>query len=180
MIFRAERSILLVVDVQERLLPVMAEPDGVVARGRLLIEAARRLDVPIVASEQYPKGLGATVAALRTLLPNGAVQEKIEFSCAANPAIRARIEALGRPEIVICGIEAHVCVAQSALGFVAAGYRVAVATDAISSRRQADREVALARFGAEGVTLASSEMIVFEWLERADTDAFKTMIKLIK
>src|SRR5512145_3076860 len=145
MLIEAGRSVFLLVDVQESLGSVMAEPRAVYRNCSLLLRAAARLGLPVIASEQYPRGLGPTLGELRALVPDDAVVEKIHFSCAAEPGIAERVRALGRDQIVIAGIEAHVCVLQTALGFKAAGYEVFVAGDACSSRLAANHTSALAR-----------------------------------
>lgn len=183
MLLRAERAFLAVVDVQERLAPAMATPDAAIGRCGILMRAAARLGVPILVSEQYPRGLGRTVPALAGLVMPDAVVEKIHFSCADEPAWVQRLEefdAGGRDQAVVCGMEAHVCVLQTALGLQEQGYRVAVAADAVSSRRVEDAGLALARLQQAGVTVVSTEMVVFEWLRRAGSAEFKELSALIK
>ncbi len=180
MLVSSAQSALLVVDVQERLAPVVADRDACLARCRLLVEAARRLNVPILASEQYPKGLGHTVSELRELLEPGEIHAKTHFSCAADPGLDAVLRAQGRSQIVVCGMEAHVCVLQSALGLKAQGFAPVVVADAVASRDPANRALALERMRANGIEIASSEMVVFEWLGRAGTPEFKALIPLIK
>ena len=180
MLLDASRSLLLVVDIQERLLPAMEEGPRVVAAAAKLMHAAARLGVPVLVSEQYPKGIGATVLELAALAPTGSVHAKMTFSCAATPSIADAVAASGRTQLVLCGIEAHVCVLQSALGFAATGRDVAVAWDATSSRRASDRALAADRLRQAGIVLASTEMVLFEWLGRAGTPEFKDMLALIK
>lgn len=180
MLIDAARSVLLLVDVQENLGPVMADPRLVYRNCALLLRAAARLGVPVIASEQYPKGLGPTLGELAALLPDGAVMEKLHFSCAADPAIAERLRGLDRPQVVVAGIEAHVCVLQTALGLKAAGYEVFVAGDACSSRQAANHTAALARMAANGIDVVSTESAVFEWLHRAGTPEFKDLIGFIK
>lgn len=180
MLIDAARSVFLLVDVQENLGPVMADPRLVYRNCALLLRAAARLGVPVIASEQYPKGLGPTLGELAALLPDGAVMEKLHFSCAADPAIAERLRGLDRPQVVVAGIEAHVCVLQTALGLKAAGYEVFVAGDACSSRQVANHTAALARMAANGIDVVSTESAVFEWLHRAGTPEFKDLIGFIK
>ncbi|MBL8805994.1 MAG: hydrolase [Rhodospirillales bacterium] len=180
MLIQAEQAALLVVDIQSRLLPAMAAPEAVVANTSKLMIAAARLGVPILVSEQYPKGLGPSVPEIAALTPAGAVLEKNAFSCAGDAGIVARVGELGRRQLVLAGIESHVCVLQTAIGFRALGYEIAVAWDATSSRREADRALAADRLRAEDVTLASVEMVLFEWLGRAGTPEFKEISALIK
>jgi nicotinamidase-related amidase len=180
MLIDAQRSCLLVVDVQEGLGPVMADPRRVYRGCGLLMRAAARLAVPMLISEQYPKGLGHTVGDVRELAPEGTVMEKLHFSCAADPAIRARLDGFGRAQVVVAGIEAHVCVLQSALGFKRIGYEVFVVADACSSRDPANHQAAMARLAAAGVTVVTLEMALFEWLHVAGTPEFKEISRLIK
>ncbi len=180
MLMRREDCLFLLVDVQENLAPVMADPRQVYRNSALLLRAAARLDIPVIASEQYPKGLGHTVGELAELLPEGAAMEKMHFSCAYDEAIAARIAESRRSHIVVSGIEAHVCVLQTALGFKAKGYDVSVVADACSSRLPANHQAAMVRMAAAGVQAVTTEMVAFEWLEVAGTPEFKDMIKLIK
>ncbi|EME71950.1 nicotinamidase-like amidase [Paramagnetospirillum caucaseum] len=180
MLIEAPRSSLLIVDVQQGLAPVMSDPRRVYRGCSLLLRAAARLALPVVISEQYPKGLGTTSGELLEYAPEGAVMEKIHFSCAADEGIRARIGGTGRDQIVIAGIESHVCVLQSALGFLAAGFKPVVVADACASRDPANYQAAMARMAACGIGIVTVEMVIFEWLHRASTPEFKELSALIK
>lgn len=180
MLLEADKSVLCVIDVQERLAPATAEPDRVIAKSALLMKAAARLAVPIMVSEQYPKGLGPTVSALKDLAPDSATFAKLHFSCTDDPDYRARLDGLGRGQVVLTGIEAHVCVLQTALGAQSAGYQVAVVADAVTSRDPANKTLGLERLAANGVEIVTSEMVVFEWLKAAGSDAFKALSPLIR
>lgn len=180
MLIDAKRSSLLIVDVQENLAPVMADARAVYRGCTILLRAARRLEIPVLVSEQYPKGLGPTVGEVLAEAPPGAVVEKIHFSCAAEPAVRQRLDAFARPQVVIAGIEAHVCVLQSALGLKAAGMEVFVVADACSSRTPANHRAAMERLAAHGVGVVTVEMALFEWLHCAGTAEFKELSRLIK
>lgn len=183
MLLDRARAQLLVVDVQERLLPAMHDGDAMVERCAVLMQAAQRLGIPVTVSEQYRKGLGPTVPRLDNIKGDAVVMEKMHFSCSADPAMAAHVEGVsrsGRSQLVICGIEAHVCVTQTALGFKAMGLPVSVITDAVTSRRPESMRTAMDRLSAAGVTLANTEMAVFEWLHQAGTPAFKDLAKLIK
>lgn len=173
MLMKIETSCLLAVDFQERLMPAIHDADRIVANGAWLIQIAQRLNVPVLASEQYPRGLGHTVAAIRERLPAAAFMEKLHFSCAAERDCMRRIDALGRQQIVVIGAEAHVCVLQTALDLRAAGRDVYLVADAVSSRSPRDVELALERMRAEGVRVVSREMVVFEWLHQAGDDRFR-------
>ncbi len=177
---RREACVVLVVDVQERLAPAIADGASVVERCRLLVEGARRLGVPVIASEQYPKGLGPTLERLRTSLGDAPRIEKLAFSCAREPAILEVLRATGRSTVLVCGMEAHVCVLQSALDLRTQGFRVAVVADATGSRRPDSRALALERARAAGCTVVDVEMALFEWLERAGTEAFRTLAPWIR
>jgi len=180
MLLNASDCGLVVVDLQARLVPALADPEVVVRRARLLLQAAARLDVPVLATEQSPASIGHTVESVAAALPSGAVVEKTAFAATREARFQERAAALDRPRLVVCGAEAHVCVLQTALGLIEAGYAVAIAADAAGSRRMEDRELALARLRDAGADVVTSEMVVFEWLQRAGTDAFRALIPLIK
>jgi nicotinamidase-related amidase len=173
MLMQRDRSALLVVDVQARLMPAIHDHDEVTSAVAWLVDLARELDVPVRASEQYPRGLGATVATLRERLHDDEILEKLHFSCAACPDSAAALRDLGRQQFVLCGVEAHVCVLQTALGLSDAGHEVFVVADAVGSRHPQDKALALARMNAAGVTTVGREMVAFEWLGRAGTDEFR-------
>ena len=173
MLLRTETSAVLAVDFQERLMPAIHQADETVAHAVWLIRIAQRLGVPVLASEQYPRGLGRTVAAIRDWLPAEAFMEKTHFSCAAEQDCMRRIDGCGRVQCVLVGVESHVCVLQTALELRAAGKEVYLVADAVSSRSPRDVEWALERMRAEGVRVVSREMVVFEWLHQAGTDLFR-------
>jgi nicotinamidase-related amidase len=175
-------SQLLIVDIQEKLIPTIHGAERMIARTLFLIEAARTLGLPITLTEQYPKGLGPTEPSLRAACDN-AVQAfaKTAFSCLKDDAIRMHLTSHdARKQLVIMGMEAHVCVLQTALDAVSAGYSVFVVGDAISSRSASDVEVAQRRLTASGVTMISAEMAFFEWLERSGTPEFKQLAPLLR
>jgi len=169
---------LLVIDVQDRINAVMADQSHL-PRIEVLVEACRELEVPVLASEQYPQGLGPTVGSLAAILgdtPPG----KLTFSCARDDGLHRAIGDSGRNQIIVTGIETHVCVLQTALDLVSLGFEVHVPHDAVNSRRPADKEWALHRIAAAGATITTTESALFELLERCDTSDFKTVAKLIK
>jgi nicotinamidase-related amidase len=180
MLIERHKSCLLVVDVQEKLAPAMADPAAVIRNAGILMQAAARLAVPLIVSEQYPQGLGTTVPELRALVPDSTRLAKLSFSCAADTGLQQRVTATQRSLLVIAGLEAHVCVLQSALGFRQAGYQTVVVADAVSSRAPASRDAALLRLRENGVEVATTEMVLFEWLGQAGTPEFKELSKLIK
>ncbi len=183
MLIDASKASLLFVDVQSRLLPAMADGDGVVARCQVLLQAAQKLDVPVAVSEQYPKGLGHTVEGLRSAIGTAPVFEKLAFSCWRDIFMRAALIGLhdrGRPQIIVAGIEAHVCVLQTALDLAQSGFAVFVVADAVSSRAETSKALALARMGHAGIDVINTEMAVFELLGKAGTPEFKELSGLIK
>lgn len=175
----AEGSSLVIVDVQERLAPVMADPRKVIEGAARLVAGAKVVGVPVLISEQYPKGLGPTMVDVRTVAPDNAIIEKTAFSCAAESAFINRLDALERRQVVLAGIEMHVCVMQTALDLKEKGYDVHVVVDASGSRHAIDEETAKARLTAAGISLVTIEMVLFEWLERAGTPEFKIISKTL-
>lgn len=172
MLLDADRSVLLIVDVQQRLLPAIHEGAQVLEHCLWLIRLARRLRVPVLASEQYSQGLGRSVPAVRELLPADAFVEKVFFSCLAEGVLTGRPE-YARDQWVVAGTESHVCVLQTVLDLRAAGKEVFVVAEAVGSRRPLDRDLALSRMARHGAQIVSREMVAFEWLRRAGTDLFR-------
>lgn len=169
---------LLVVDVQERLVPAIAGGARVVWNVRRLIDGAKTLGLPVVATEQYPKGLGPTVAELAERL--GPVPSKLTFSCGGCPELFDDLRSRNICKILVCGIEAHVCVQQTVLDLLADGWRVYVAADAVGSRFEADHRIALGRMDSAGATLTTTEAAIFEWCEIAGTAEFKQISQLAR
>jgi nicotinamidase-related amidase len=180
MLLTAEGSVLLLIDLQERLMPAIRDGDVVVARAVRLAEAARLLDVPVLATEQYPAGLGPTVPPLAAY-PQ-AVLPKTTFSAAGDPALTALLPAgpVATAEIVVGGCETHVCVLQTVLGLISQGHRVVLASDAVGSRDPADHAVALDRARHHGAEIVTSEMVLFEWLRDSRHPKFREVQKLLK
>jgi nicotinamidase-related amidase len=172
------RAALLVIDVQERINAVMADQSHI-PRLEVLVEACRGLDVPVIGSEQYPQGLGPTVGSLAEAL-GGDFLGKLTFSCSRNDGLREAITASSREQVIVTGIEAHVCVLQTTLDLINGGFEVHVPHDAVNSRRPADKEWALRRMADAGAVITTTESALFEMLERCDTADFKTVAKLIK
>jgi nicotinamidase-related amidase len=172
----ARRSLLLVIDFQERLLPVIHEHERLLANVTWLVRAAQKIGIPVAAVEQYPKGLGRTVKGVRELLPDGAVAPKVHFSAIAAQCF-ANLPGADRAQIVLVGTETHVCLLQTALELLEEGKEVYVVADAVGSRRVADRDLALARMRQEGVRIVTREMVVFEWLAEAATPLFRDVSK---
>jgi nicotinamidase-related amidase len=177
-----EQSLLLVVDIQERLAPHILDGEALVARSAALIEAARRLSIPVVATEHCPGQIGRLVASLRGRLAADEIFEKTRFGAADHPEFAARLEGQGRRQIVVAGMEAHVCVMQTALGLLTHGYAVTLAGDAVGSRgaRQDDRRYALERMRRAGAAIAGTETVLFEWTRAGDDEAFRDILAIVK
>jgi len=173
----AEGAVLLLIDLQERLMPVIGDHEAVVARAVRLASAARLLGVPVRATEQNPAGLGPTVPQLAAY-PQ-AVLSKTTFSAAGDSGFPALLPA-GSGEIIVAGCEAHVCVLQTVLGLLASGHGVLLVADAIGSRDPADRAAAIDRAGQHGAEVVTSEMVLFEWLRDAQHPKFREVQKLLR
>jgi nicotinamidase-related amidase len=173
----AEGSVVLLIDLQERLMPAMYDGDVVVARAVRVAQAARMLDVPVRATEQYPVGLGPTVAPLAPYLD--AVLAKTRFSALDDPDFPALLP-IGSSEIIVAGCEAHICVLQTVLGLLADGHRVVVVADAIGSRDPADKALAIDRARQDGAEIVTSEMVLFEWLRDSKHPKFREVQALLK
>jgi nicotinamidase-related amidase len=172
MLMNAPDSALLVIDVQERLLPHIDNWQRVLAHTTWLVNVAQRLRVPVMATEQYPKGIGHTHPDIAALLPPGATAEKMHFSCVAARCL-APLAGNERRQYVVCGIESHVCVLQTVLDLRQRGKEIFVVEDAVGSRRPEDKALALERMRAAGAVVVSREMVAFEWLHEAGTPLFK-------
>jgi len=169
---------LLVIDVQEKLVPKILDADRLVRNIAFLLDAARLLNMPVQCTEQYPRGLGATVPELAAKLPER--PDKVVFSSCAVPAVVQNFHREARPKIVLCGIETHVCVLHTALDLLALDFRVYVVADAVGSRYRVDHDVALWRMERAGAIMTTSEMCVFEWIGGAGHPQFKDVSRLIQ
>ena len=174
-------ALLMVIDVQEKLAAAMPKaPLAELERNAaVLIRAARRLEIPVIATEQYPKGLGPTLASLRELLPQEPMS-KMEFSCGASKPIARHVLGSGRKQVVVVGMEAHVCVFQTVRDLMDGGFSVFVAQDAVISRSEANRGVGLRLCEKAGATLTSTETVLFDLLGVAGTPEFRELTALIK
>jgi len=176
-------SLLLVIDVQEKLMPVIDRADDVIRNIARLVRGFHLLDVPALITEQYVKGLGPTVAEVRGAFEESGGYTPIEKSCfSANGAgeFQAEMRRLKRKQIVVAGVETHVCVYQTVTDLLATGHEVTLATDALSSRTPENRDVAIRRMAAEGAKLSSTEMVLFELLGVSGTDEFRAIARLVK
>ncbi len=181
-ILKREDSALIVIDMQEKLAAAMNKEivEMVVKNSGILIETAKLFGMPIVVSEQYRKGLGCTVPAVQEKIAGIGISEKLHFDCTKDDALAKSIAAAGRKTFIICGIEAHVCVFQTALSLLDQGYRVVIASDAVSSRRKHDWEYGLRALAQAGAVVYPTETISFLLLEKAGTPEFKKLSPLFK
>jgi nicotinamidase-related amidase len=177
-----EGTLLLVVDVQERLFAVMdpEHREEVVKNIKILAATAQRLGLPLLLSEQYPKGLGRTLPELVETLGPVEPIEKVAFSCCGAEGFRDRLRATGVQQVVLAGIEAHVCVLLTALDLLGAGYGVHVVADAVCSRTRENWQIGLDQLRQAGAVVTSTETVLFQLLRTADSDEFRTLQKLIK
>jgi nicotinamidase-related amidase len=174
------RAGLVVVDIQERLVPAIFEKERVVQNALRLVQGAAILQVPIFATEQYRKGLGLTVPEVSAAIPGFAPMEKLAFSACGASGFVPALESKQVSDAVLCGIEAHVCVTQTCLDLLDKGFRVFVAADAVSSRTPENYRIGLERMRAAGAVIVSTEMVLFELLGRAGTAEFKQVLTLVK
>ena len=178
----AEDSVLVVIDVQERLCKAMDQQifAGLTANTGILLDSAAELQVPVVITEQYVKGLGETLAELQEKAAAAPRLEKMTFSCCGSAAFVETIRATGKRQIVITGMETHVCVLQTAIELLDAGYVVHLVQDAVMSRSEQNKQAALGMMQQAGVVITCTESVLFQWLKAAGTDSFKKLSKLVK
>lgn len=174
-----EHTALLVIDVQERLMPVINEQEKIIANTNKLLRGAEILGLETIVTEQYPKGLGNTCKEVE-LGNNPTIIEKVCFSCMGSDAVTEQLKLTNIKSLIICGAEAHICVLKTALEAVKHGYEVHVVADAIGSRTDENKQLAIKRMRHAGVFITSVEMILFMLLDKAGTDEFKAISKLIK
>lgn len=175
-----ENTIGLVIDIQERLVPAMFEKETLLKNCQTLIRGLNELGVQLVVTQQYTKGLGDTAEEIREVVPGFTYIEKRDFSCCDEPAFAEKLKKINAKNIVICGIESHVCVLQTAVDLKAAGYNPVVVMDCVSSRVPASIEIARERFRFEGIMMTSYESILFELTRSASAPEFKAISKLVK
>lgn len=179
-ILRKEKAGLLIIDIQEKISAVMKYRDTVVANAVKLIRGFRVLKLPIFITEQYRKGLGPTELEILNVLNQPNIVEKMTFSCCGALSLMDQLQEKSIRQIVICGIETHVCVQQTALDLVAAGYQVYLVKDAVSSRKEIDHQTAIQRMVNAGIVVTTAESVLFELLVEAKTDEFKQISQIVK
>ena len=178
---RLEDCALAVIDIQEKLLPPIFEKERLLRNAQLLVRLADILSLPVIVSTQYEKGLGKTVEEISSMLPETRPMDKLEFGCFGNSEYCAQAGKLAnRTTLLLCGMESHICVTQTALGALNQGLNVHVAADAVSSRTELNWKIGLNRMQAAGAVLSSTEMMIYELLGKSGTTAFKEMLKHLK
>ena len=177
----ADKAVLVVIDVQERLVPAM--PEAIYLRLRntvaMLVEVAGLLGIPVVTTEQYPKGIGHTVPELAAAF-NETVIEKVSFGCCGEPTFLKALKNTGRTQVLITGMEAHVCVYQTVLGLLEDGYYVHLLRDAICSRNKTDYLAGVANAGQAGAVVTTAETVMFQMLQKSTHEQFRAVSKLVK
>ena len=180
MLMKPDRSSLLLIDLQEKLVPAIAGAARIVANAKALMQAAGRLGIPLSVTEHCAGRIGPTVPELRALAADEAIVAKTYFSGLVEGPLGDRLAALDRPQVIVAGTETHVCVLQTTLDLKAAGYEPCLVADATGTRHDIDRDVAIARMRDAGVAIVTTEMVLFEWLERGDSEDFAALLPLIK
>ena len=173
-------TVLVAIDFQERLFPVMHDKEKLLRQVIKLIQGAKVLDIPVILTEQYPKGLGPTLPEIAELLPDIKPIEKTCFSCCDAESFNSALEATHRKQVLICGIEAHICVYQTAVTLSQAGYEVQVVADCVSSRDPENKMVSLFKLGSAGIPPTTMETALFELLKIASGEKFRQISNIVK
>ncbi|UCE74570.1 MAG: hydrolase [Methanomassiliicoccales archaeon] len=179
-ILSRDNTALIIVDVQEKLLPYVLDKEMVLENLKMLIRFAHIMNIPLVLTEHYPKGLGTTVPEIKEVLSEYKPKEKVIFSCLGSEGFENKLKELDVKRLMIAGIESHICVQQTALDSLDLGYEVHVIADAISSRTQRNLDIGIEKMRQFGAVISSTEMAMYEIMERADTKEFKEVLKLVK
>lgn len=174
------KTALLIIDIQERILGVMNSPEEVTANTKKLIQGSKILGIPVYYTEQYPKGLGPTAGEIKAELEGVNAIQKMSFSCSGAGELFSELKLKNISQVIVCGIESHVCVQQTVLDLLTSGFQVDVAADAVSSRREKDYKIALKRMQSNGAEVTTTESILFELLNVCGTDEFKSISKIVK
>ncbi len=175
-----EESLLLIIDIQQTMLKVIPAWEGVAREVTRLVRAARIVDVPILLTEQYPKGLGGTIPEVLREVPSPRVFQKESFSACLESDFLPTLRGFHRPRIVVVGMETHVCVLQTALDLIASGFQVQLAADAVASRTTENRDIAIHILRQAGAVVTSAETVIFQWARRANTDSFRRILPVVK
>lgn len=175
-----EQSIALIIDIQERLFPHIAEKENLLVNTTILTKGLQALGLPIIVTQQYTRGLGSTINQVKDTMASFQPVEKTAFSCCDEPAFTKQLTNSGKKNVIIAGIETHVCVLQTAIDLIASGYNPVIVEDCVSSRTISNKKIAIERLCAEGAVITSYESVLFELCRFASTDVFKTISKLVK
>lgn len=178
--FTPAETMALAIDYQERLMPVIADGDAVLERAEILLTGLQLLNIPLLITRQYPKGLGDVVPGIKNIAAGVPVLDKITFSACRDPYIIDAARDMGRKNIIVCGVETHICVLQTIMDFQAAGFQTALVADCVGSRRKSDKEIGIKRAMQEGSLITCCETLLFELLGSADNEMFKNISLLIK
>ncbi|MBR0173116.1 MAG: hydrolase [Lachnospiraceae bacterium] len=178
--FHTENTLLLVIDFQEKLMPAIARHEEILERSVMLIRGVRILDVPVMLTQQYTKGLGASLPEIYDAAGSRDYYEKRDFSCCGVEELMTALKESGRKQIIVIGAEAHVCVLQTCLDLIDAGYQVMLAVDCIGSRKEADKNVGIQRATMEGVLVTTAESVLFELTKSAAHPSFREISALVK
>lgn len=176
----AENTQAIIVDYQEKLMPVIYEKEILEKNSVILIKGLKALGIPMTLTQQYTKGIGMTIPSIFEAAGTEEYMDKTVFSCYGDEAVRQRVDSLNKKTVIVCGIEAHICVLQTCIDLKEAGYNPVLVVDCISSRKASDKEIAVKRAIQEGITVTTYESILFELTQKAGSDTFKTISKLIK
>lgn len=177
---KADKAVLTIVDVQGKLATLMKDKDILFDNLVRMIHGAKALNIPIIWNEQVPEKLGETIAPLKEILIDNAPLPKVSFSCCGNPAFMERLKSSGRKQVILVGIETHICVYQTALDLIENGYEVHLVVDAVSSRYEVNKHVGVERMKVAGAVLTTVEMSLFEMLGKAEGEKFKEIAKIVK
>jgi nicotinamidase-related amidase len=175
-----DKTLLVLIDFQEKLFPVMHEKEKLLKNVLKLIRGVQVLELPVIMTEQYPKGLGPTLPEIKNLLPDIKPLEKVCFNCCDEESFCRAVDGLRRPQVLVAGIEAHICVYQTAMAMSRTGHQVQVVGDCVSSRDPENKIAALFKMGAAGVSPTTTEMALFELLKVASGDRFKQISNIVK
>jgi len=175
-----DQTIAIIVDVQERLFPVIHHNEKLSKNLEILVQGLKAIQIPIIVTEQYKKGLGETIEPIKALLPEATYTDKIAFSCCDEPTFIAEIDKTNCKFVILAGVEAHICLLQTAIDLKEKGYQPVVIEDCVASRDPENKRIAITRLVQEGVLISSSESILFELCRYAGTETFKTISKLVK
>lgn len=177
----AENTMALVIDFQEKLMPVIYNNEELLHNTEILVKGLKTINIPMIVTQQYTKGLGMTVSQISDAFGEDfGFEDKVAFSCMDDETIAGKIEALGKKNVIICGVEAHICVLQTAIDLITKGYNVILVEDCVGSRKLNDKLIGVKRAISEGVIITTYESLLFELTRVAKGDVFKTISKLVK